>query len=366
MGRCSVCGESDDLTRTCNYCGKEVCSSHILPEKHDCPEIRATNSTGKRFESAFDDSVADSTADSSPPEPIENGKVRTYGTEEAVENLDSSPPVRTKSDENLDDEKDETREKQHNSIFDHIINAVVYPFAIGMVLFRWFFSFRAFLILALGVATVGQLGLVGVPGFPLDTSPAESAIDDTGGAVTNFTNSNANSTNGSSESGFLSDDELNRTKIEYLVHKEINDRRRAHDLPPIQFDMELRQIARYHSKDMAESQYFAHTSPDGETMADRYDKFGYSCHVDMSGNQYATGAENIAYTYAFENVVRENGATAYYSNEKEIARGLVNQWMNSTGHRKNILKSYWENEGIGIYIAEIDGETRVYATQNFC
>jgi uncharacterized protein YkwD len=40
--------------------------------------------------------------------------------------------------------------------------------------------------------------------------------------------------------------------------------------------------------------------------------------------------------------------------------------MNSTGHRENILKSHWENEGIGIYIIEIDGKTRVYATQNFC
>ncbi|UPV72976.1 CAP domain-containing protein [Halorussus limi] len=297
---------------------------------------------------------------------MDNGKVRTYGTEEAVENLDSSPPVQTKSDEDLDDELDEIREKQKNSIFDHIINAVVYPFAIGVVLFRWFFSLRALLILILGVATVGQLGLVGVPGFPVDTSPAESAIDDAGGAVANVTDSDANSTNGSSDGGFLSDDELNRTKIEYLVHKEINERRRAHDLRPIQFDKELRQIARYHSKDMGENQYFAHESPSGETMADRYDKFGYDCRVDTSGNQYATGAENIAYTYAYENIARENGETAYYTTEKEIAQGLVNGWMNSTGHRKNILKPYWENEGIGIYIIEIDGKTRVYATQNFC
>lgn len=366
MGRCSVCGESDDLTRTCNYCGKEVCSSHTLPEKHDCPEVRAANSTGKRFESAFDNSVADSSADSSSPEPIDNGKIRTYGTEEAVENLDSSPPVRTESDEDVDDKLDEIREKQQKSILDHIINAVVYPFAIGVVLFRWFFSLRAFLILVLGVATVGQLGVVGVPGFPVDTSPAESVMDNTDGVIANITDSNVDSTNNSSGGGFLGDDKLNRTKVELLVHREINERRRADGLRPIRFDGELRQIARYHSKDMAENQYFAHTSPDSETMTDRYDKFGYNCRVDTSGNQYATGAENIAYTYAFKNVARENGETVYYSNEKEIAQGLVNQWMNSTGHRKNILKPYWENEGIGIYIVEIDGETRVYATQNFC
>lgn len=40
--------------------------------------------------------------------------------------------------------------------------------------------------------------------------------------------------------------------------------------------------------------------------------------------------------------------------------------MNSTGHRKNILRDYWQNEGIGVYFVEIDGKARVYATQNFC
>lgn len=370
MGHCSICGEFDDLAYSCNYCGREHCSKHRLPENHNCPEVRVFNSTGKRFESAFDDSVADSSPDSSSPEPMDEGKIRTYGTEKTVENLDSSPPVQTKSasNEDLDDELDEIRERQENSIFDHIINVVIFPIAIGMSLARWFFSLRALLILVLGVATIGQLGLVGVPGFPVNTSPAESAIDDAGSAVANASNdtTRAEQTERSESGGSATEAGLNRTRIEHLVHERINDRRRAHNLRTIQFDNELQEIARYHSKDMAENQYFAHESPSGETMSDRYDKFGYDCRVDMSGNQYSTGAENIAYTYANERIVRENGDTAYYSNEEEIAQGLVNQWMNSTNHRKNILKSHWKNEGIGVYIIEVDGKTRVYATQNFC
>jgi uncharacterized protein YkwD len=370
MGKCTVCGESDGLTRTCNYCRRKVCSSHTLPEKHNCSATRPANKAGKHFESAFDATLGESSESSKEdtPEPMDKGKIRTYGTEEAVENLDSSPAVQTKSDEDLDDELDEIREKQQNSIFDHIINAVIYPFALGVVLFRWFFSLRAFLILVLGVATVGQLGLVGVPGFPVDTSPAESAIDDAGGAVGNASNdtTDAEQTDGSESGGLTTEADLNRTRIEYLVHEEISDRRRAHDLRPIQFDDELREIARYHSKDMAENQYFAHESPDGETMADRYDKFGYDCRVSVNGTHSMTGAENIAYTYAFTDVTGPNGETLHHDNESDIAEGLVNQWMNSTGHRENILKPYWENEGIGVYIIEIDGETRVYATQNFC
>jgi len=167
------------------------------------------------------------------------------------------------------------------------------------------------------------------------------------------------------DSGLFGDD-LNRTKIEYLVHEGINDRRRDRGLQPLDFDTELRTIARYHSRDMGDQRYFAHTAPDGETMEDRYEEYDYSCKLSMDGNQYATGAENIAYTYAHEDVIRENGERVYYSNVKELARGLVNQWMNSTGHRKNILREYWQNEGIGVYVIDIDGETRVYATQNFC
>jgi uncharacterized protein YkwD len=117
---------------------------------------------------------------------------------------------------------------------------------------------------------------------------------------------------------------------------------------------------------MATELYFAHESPDGETMGDRYDRFGYECRVPISGDRYATGAENIAYTYADSNVQTESGLENYGNNETAIARGLVNQWMKSSGHRENILRSYWESEGIGVAIEDVNGETRVYATQNFC
>jgi uncharacterized protein YkwD len=56
----------------------------------------------------------------------------------------------------------------------------------------------------------------------------------------------------------------------------------------------------------------------------------------------------------------------YGNNETDIARGLVSQWMNSTGHRENILRPFWESEGIGVAIEDVNGKTRVYATQNFC
>ncbi|MFB6197330.1 MAG: CAP domain-containing protein, partial [Halobacteriaceae archaeon] len=159
---------------------------------------------------------------------------------------------------------------------------------------------------------------------------------------------------------------LNRTKIELLVHKFVNQERRERGLEPLDFDQQLQKIARYHSRDMATHRYFAHTAPDGETMGDRYEKFGYSCRISIGDNRYMTGAENIAYTYAYATIDTKWGEVSYNGNETQIARGLVKQWMHSPGHRKNILKPYWENEGIGVYIIEVGSKTRVYATQNFC
>jgi len=51
----------------------------------------------------------------------------------------------------------------------------------------------------------------------------------------------------------------------------------------------------------------------------------------------------------------------YYTLE-ELAAQAVASWMDSPGHRENILTDYWLAEGIGIVIAP-DG--RVYVTENF-
>ncbi|WP_128478600.1 CAP domain-containing protein [Halorussus pelagicus] len=393
MAGCAICGETDDLTRRCNYCGTEVCSSHTLPEKHNCPSTRAANDAGKHFESAFDATLGDSSDSASEsPKAMDKSKIRTYGTEEAVEDLDSSPPVQTKSndDKNIDKELNKIKRRQR---WNAIVGTVTDPLNRAR---RWtasklpgrgnstrstgrgsssvlssLLSARFLLVVLISVATVGQLGVVGIPGFPVDTSPAESFLEDTEGAVANATDeetrrSDSEASDSSSDGSGLFDNDLNRTQIEYLVHEEINERRQDRGLQPLKFNPHLRNIARNHSRDMGEQGYFSHTSPDGDSMEDRYEEYGYMCEVPMSGNRYATGAENIAYTYANENVLRDNGESVYYSNEKELARGLVNQWMNSTGHRKNILRDYWQKEGIGVYIIEVDGKTRVYATQNFC
>jgi uncharacterized protein YkwD len=56
----------------------------------------------------------------------------------------------------------------------------------------------------------------------------------------------------------------------------------------------------------------------------------------------------------------------YHDTEEELAKGIVTQWMNSPGHRENILTPDWQREGLGIEATMQDGNIAVYATQNYC
>lgn len=161
----------------------------------------------------------------------------------------------------------------------------------------------------------------------------------------------------SSQFDDAADSSLNETKIEVLIHRYTNERRAERGLSELNFDKELRDIARYHSRDMGVNDYYSHTSPDGEGFSDRYERFGYNCGVP-AGDRYLTGAENIAYRYREE--------FTFNGNESLVANSFVEGWMNSEGHRENILTENWQNHGAGVYVVE-DGDTKtIYATQNFC
>ncbi|WP_458188851.1 CAP domain-containing protein [Haladaptatus sp. NG-WS-4] len=146
-----------------------------------------------------------------------------------------------------------------------------------------------------------------------------------------------------------------RRWVEFYVHIYVNEERIEHGLDPIEFDAGLRDIARNHSAEMARQNYFAHVSPSGEDPGDRYRDADYYC---LRG-----AGENIAYTYFDRRVRTENGTVVRYRTADELARGIVSQWMNSTGHRENILSENWEREGIGVYTTD---SGRVFATENFC
>ena len=153
------------------------------------------------------------------------------------------------------------------------------------------------------------------------------------------------------------------SRLEKTIHILINNERRQHGLPAIQWDDALSAIASKHSRDMSKRNYFDHFSPEGHDYLYRYGQAGYQCSV-REGRTIHMGAENIALNHLYDSVTTINRRAFYdWNSQDKIAETTVEGWMKSPGHRKNILTPYFKKEGIGVVISP-DG--KVYITQNFC
>lgn len=124
--------------------------------------------------------------------------------------------------------------------------------------------------------------------------------------------------------------------MEWQTAALVNVERRAVGLPPLAWDNLLFTAARGHSDDMATHDYFSHTALNGSTPGDR---------ITAAGYVWNTCGENIAAGY-------------------QAPEAVVEAWMNSPGHRANILNTSFCDIGVGYaYVA-----ARTYGhywTQNF-
>jgi uncharacterized protein YkwD len=156
---------------------------------------------------------------------------------------------------------------------------------------------------------------------------------------------------------------LDLSALEKRIHDLINKERQKHGLSTIRWDDALKRIAQKHSADMAKRNYFSHTSPEGRDFSYRYIKSGYACSITIENRIYK-GAENLFQNNLYTSVTTVNGISYYdWNTLEDIAESTVEGWMNSPGHRKNILTPLWLREGIGVSIAPDD---KVFITENFC
>ena len=125
-------------------------------------------------------------------------------------------------------------------------------------------------------------------------------------------------------------------QLEEAILAKINTERKKEGLSPLRMDERLVQAARQHSQEMEELNYFSHTSPVSENAA-------FTDRIKQVGVSYGTAGENIAYT-----------------SSSSSADQFVSMWMNSEGHRKNILGATYDRTGIGVYAG-----SKVLATQIF-
>lgn len=135
----------------------------------------------------------------------------------------------------------------------------------------------------------------------------------------------------------LSDDEegaLTRMGIFVLVNAE----RAKEGLSPLSYNATLSAIAEVKALDMITRAYFAHESPDG---------------IDVSGL-----AERYHYDYIN---VGENLAMGDFVSDADVVRG----WMNSPGHRANILNPLYTEIGIAAVYGRSEGRMMWFAVQAF-
>ncbi len=117
--------------------------------------------------------------------------------------------------------------------------------------------------------------------------------------------------------------------------KLVNDERLKYDAQPVQLDNKLSSCARRHNADLAfKQQRLSHVGNDGAHLSQRLKKCGYD------------------FRYASENVARG----------QKNPRHVVDSWMNSEGHKKNLLSRRVKKMGVHVGRG-VDG--RIYWSQLF-
>ena len=109
-----------------------------------------------------------------------------------------------------------------------------------------------------------------------------------------------------------------------------NRAREARGISPLKANADLAEAALSHSKEMVEKDYFSHDSANGEPFTERLKRAGY---------EYQRAGENIA-----------------WSSRASVER-IFAMWMNSPGHKRNILNPAFKEVGFGLERGEFKGRT---------
>ena len=137
--------------------------------------------------------------------------------------------------------------------------------------------------------------------------------------------------------------ELDHLAIETAIIQLTNAERAEAGLDPLRYNARVSEIARAHSENMARTDTYAHYI-NGQGPSDRALRADHPCGL----------GENI-------HMVRRSG----FSDSEDMAQEMVEDWMDSPGHKRNILDSTSLRLGVGVFVDEGLKDIWVYSTQNF-
>jgi uncharacterized protein YkwD len=121
------------------------------------------------------------------------------------------------------------------------------------------------------------------------------------------------------DSAFLTTEDLR--SIEQHVYQNVNQERSSFRLPELNWNEQLADEARRHANRIANGRFFAHQDP----MRGDIDR-----RLNISGIKWSRCAENL-----------------YEGNRGDLPKEAVKAWLQSSGHRKNMLDSVFSETGIG-------------------
>ncbi|RDI95754.1 CAP domain-containing protein [Meiothermus sp. QL-1] len=131
---------------------------------------------------------------------------------------------------------------------------------------------------------------------------------------------------------------LAQSPLELEVLRRTNEARQAQGLGPLVWDALAHRAALHHAQDMLKRNYFAHRSPEGQGPAERLQRAG-----------------------VLEVAVGENLAQFAGYPEAEVPRRALEGWLESPGHRANLLNPRFTHLGVGL----VREGRRVVVVQNF-
>ena len=128
-------------------------------------------------------------------------------------------------------------------------------------------------------------------------------------------------------------------EVEQAIFNKVNEERTKAGIAPLTYNTTMEKYARIKSQDMGDNNYFSHEDLNGNLI---------TTQMKNDGVSYKAWGENIAYIGG--NVSADT-----------LAQQFMTNWMNSSGHRKNILSTKFSSIGVGVYKIG----NKVYATQEF-
>ena len=129
---------------------------------------------------------------------------------------------------------------------------------------------------------------------------------------------------------------LHLSRAERTLLTAINSARAAAGVPPLRASVSLSSAAAWQSQVLAQAGYIDHTSPDGSTLLDRLTRVRW--HGTTAGEDLAVAP---------------------------TPSDAVAMWMQSTGHRENLLRPSFHTVGLGLARGVWSGREAVYVTADF-